>query len=168
MRQLKNLGKARCRVCWASESRGRGGVVRSTFSHQEKLPQRPQAPQSRTTMVSEREEHFGDPGRVKRQAAPGHTASWTVRLFTEKSKATRAGQSEAAAAGITGLVSQGDSADARGGLRAPGLRAGLRVACEPSHTTTPSRLEGTPPQGPSFSRGVSLRKSAQNHDCWGP
>lgn len=87
-------------------------MVRSTFS-KEQLHE-PQHSYGRTTMVSERGPvHFGDPGRVKRQAAPGHTASWTVWFFTEKSKATRAGRS-GGTAGITGLVSQGGSADTRG------------------------------------------------------
>lgn len=86
-------------------------MVRSTFS-QEKLHE-PQHPRAEQRLSASGEEHFGDPGRVKRQAAPGHTAPWTVRFFTEKSKATGAGQS-GGTAGITGLVSQGDSADARG------------------------------------------------------
>ena len=109
-------------------------------------------------MVSERGPvHFGDPGRVKRQAAPGHTTSWTVWFFTEKSKATRAGRS-GGTAGIASLESQGGSADTRGGLRAPGLRARLKfqhVAQPHSHPRLPG---GDTPQGPSVSRGGLLEE----------
>ena len=64
----------------------------------------PSTPTAEQRWSASGEEHFGDPGRVKRQVEPGHTTSWTVWFFTEKIKGTRAGRSGGTAR-ITGLVS---------------------------------------------------------------
>lgn len=164
MRQLKNLGKAKIAVS-AGPLRAEGGV--GWLEHL--LP----GEASRTPGTPEQNNDGQRAGKSTSRPGKGEpSCAWAhsvldARLSYRKSKATRAGTVRRHSRNHGFSVSRRLSRRTRGGLRAPGpSRLRVQHVAQP-HSHPPAAWRRHPHRDPASAEGSPLRKSAQNHDCWG-